>query len=45
MTRAIAGLRSMIEGKEPAGGLQDEPSLKPTTERFLTEPVKSGAPH
>jgi uncharacterized protein YndB with AHSA1/START domain len=44
MTQAIAGLRSMVEGNEPAVGLTEEPTRKPSTGRFLTEPVKSGAP-
>jgi Protein of unknown function (DUF2652) len=43
MTQAIAGLRSMVEGKEPAIGAVEEPTLKPSTGRFLTEPVKSAA--
>ena len=43
MTRAIAGLRAMIEGKEPTVDQMEEPALKPSTGRFLTEPVKSGA--
>ena len=43
MTRAIAGLRTMIEGKEPTVDQMEEPALKPSTGRFLTEPVKSGA--
>jgi hypothetical protein len=45
MTAAIARLRSMAEGKEPAiGSVAEEPALKLSTGRFLTEPVKSGAP-
>jgi uncharacterized protein YndB with AHSA1/START domain len=43
MTKAIAGLRSMVEGAQPAVGEVEEPPLKPSTGRFLTEPVKSGA--
>jgi hypothetical protein len=43
MTRAIAGLQSMVEGKHPSFGAVEEPTLKPSTGRFLTEPVKSGA--
>jgi hypothetical protein len=43
MTKAIASLRSMVEGKQPAVGAVEEPTLKPSTGRFLTEPVKSGA--
>ena len=41
-TQAIAGLRSMV-GKQTAVGAVEEPPLKPSTGRFLTEPVKSGA--
>ncbi len=44
MNQAIIGLRSMVEGDQPAGGLMEEPALKPSTGRFLTEPVTSGAP-
>ena len=43
MTKAIAGLRSMVEGKLPAVGGVEEPPLKPSTGRFLTEPMKSSA--
>jgi uncharacterized protein YndB with AHSA1/START domain len=43
MTKAIADLRAMVEGKQPAIGAVEEPTLKPSTGRFLTEPVKSGA--
>jgi Protein of unknown function (DUF2652) len=43
MGRAIAGLRSMAEGKQPAAGAVEEPSLKPSTGRFLSEPVKTDA--
>ncbi|HZZ63051.1 MAG TPA: hypothetical protein VFE63_18110 [Roseiarcus sp.] len=42
MTKAIAGLRSMVEGKQSAVGAVEEPTLKPSTGRFLTESVKSG---
>jgi hypothetical protein len=34
----------MAEGNQPIVGLTEEPTLKPSTGRFLTEPVKSGAP-
>jgi hypothetical protein len=44
MTEAIAGLRSMVEGNQPIVGLAEEPTRKPSTGRFLTEPVKSAAP-
>jgi hypothetical protein len=43
MTEAIAGLRSMAEGEQPAVDALEEPTLKPLTGRFLTEPVKAGA--
>jgi hypothetical protein len=43
MTQAIAGLRSMVEGKQPGVSAVEEPPLKPSTGRFLTEPVKSDA--
>ena len=43
MARAIAGLRSMAEGQQPADGALEEPALTPSTGRFLSEPVKSGA--
>jgi hypothetical protein len=43
MKKAIADLRSMVEGKQPAIGEAEEPTLKPSTGRFLSEPVKSGA--
>ena len=35
-------MRSLVEGKQPAVGAEEEPTLKPSTGRFLTEPVKSG---
>jgi uncharacterized protein YndB with AHSA1/START domain len=44
MTKTIAGLRSLAEGKQAAVGALDEPTLKSSTGRFLTEPLKSGAP-
>jgi uncharacterized protein YndB with AHSA1/START domain len=43
MTQAIIGLRSMVEGKQPSVDAVEEPTLKLSTGRFLTEPVKSGA--
>ena len=43
MTKAIADLRSMVEGKQFAVGAVEEPALKPSTGRFLTEPVISAA--
>jgi uncharacterized protein YndB with AHSA1/START domain len=41
MAHAMADLRSMVEAKPPASGAVEEPTLKPSTGRFLTEPVKS----
>jgi uncharacterized protein YndB with AHSA1/START domain len=41
MTKAIADLRSMVEGKQSEVGEVEEPALKLSTGRFLTEPVKS----
>jgi uncharacterized protein YndB with AHSA1/START domain len=43
VTHAIAGLRSMVEGKQTAVSPSEEPTLKLSTGRFLTEPVKLGA--
>ncbi|MBV9288356.1 MAG: DUF2652 domain-containing protein [Hyphomicrobiales bacterium] len=43
MAKAIAGLRSMAEGKQPAVRAVEEPTRKPSIGRFLTEPVKSAA--
>jgi len=43
MTQAIAGLRSMVEGKQPAVDAMEGPTSTRSTGRFLTEPVKSGA--
>ncbi|OKO78729.1 hypothetical protein [Bradyrhizobium sp. NAS96.2] len=42
MTQAVAGLRSMLEGQQPALAVE-EPALTQSGGRFLTEPVKSGA--
>ena len=42
MTKAVGDLRLMVEGKQPAVGAVEEPTLKPSTGRFLTEPLKSG---
>ncbi|UGY15586.1 DUF2652 domain-containing protein [Bradyrhizobium septentrionale] len=44
MTQAIAGLRSMLEGKQPVSDAVEEPALTRSSGRFLTDPVKSGAP-
>ena len=41
MNRAIASLRSMAEGGQPPADAVEEPTMKPSTGRFLTEPVKS----
>jgi uncharacterized protein YndB with AHSA1/START domain len=43
MAEAMTGLRSMVEDKQPAFSALEEPTLKPSTGRFLTEPVKSSA--
>jgi uncharacterized protein YndB with AHSA1/START domain len=43
MEKAIADLRSMVEGKPPADGEAEEPTLKPSTGRFLSEPMRSGS--
>ena len=43
MTKAIAGLRSMLEGKQPVLDAVEDPALTRSGGRFLTEPVKSGA--
>jgi hypothetical protein len=42
MTKAIAGLRSMVEGEHRSVAAAVEPPLKPSAGRFLTDPVKSG---
>lgn len=43
LTKAIANLRPMLEGQPTSSAVIGEPPLLPTSERFLTEPVKSGA--
>ncbi|HLH51281.1 MAG TPA: SRPBCC family protein [Roseiarcus sp.] len=43
MNKAIAGLRSVAEGNQPAVHALDEPMLKRSRGRFLAEPVGSGA--
>ncbi|HXZ18268.1 MAG TPA: DUF2652 domain-containing protein [Roseiarcus sp.] len=40
MTKAIAGFRALAEAKPPAVGGMEEPPLKRSPGRFLTEPVK-----
>ena len=42
MTLAVAGLRSMLEGKQPVDAVE-EPALTRSSGRFLSEPVKSDA--
>lgn len=42
MTQAMAGLRSMLEDKQPADDAMEEPMPMRSSGRFLTEPVKSG---
>jgi hypothetical protein len=44
MEKAIAGLRSMVEGNQSAVDAVEEPTLKPSSGRFLSAPVKSAAP-
>jgi hypothetical protein len=34
----------MLEGKQPASDAMEEPALTRSSGRFLTDPVKSGAP-
>mgnify|MGYP006932323139 FL=1 len=43
MTQAMAGLRSMVEGGQPGLDAMAEPAPAPSSGRFLTEPVKTGA--
>jgi Protein of unknown function (DUF2652) len=43
LTKAIENLRLMLEGQQSSIAVIDEPPLMPSNERFLTEPVKSGA--
>jgi uncharacterized protein YndB with AHSA1/START domain len=43
MTKTIAVLRSMVEGKQPAVGPVEEPTMTSSAGRFLTGPVKSSA--
>ena len=40
MTKAIETLRLMLEGQQTSIAVIDEPPLRPSNERFLTEPVK-----
>src|SRR5271169_5371054 len=40
ITKAIGNLRAMLEGQQTSVALIDEPPLVPSSERFLTEPVK-----
>ena len=42
MDRAMAHLRSMVEGGRPAVSAMEEPALTPSSGRFLAEPVKAG---
>ncbi|QOZ29935.1 DUF2652 domain-containing protein [Bradyrhizobium sp. CCBAU 51753] len=44
MTAGIARLRTMVEGRQFASSTAvEEPTMQPSTGRFLTEPVKSSA--
>jgi hypothetical protein len=43
MNKAIAGLRSLAEGKQPAVDATEEPALTRLRGRFLAEPMGSGA--
>jgi uncharacterized protein YndB with AHSA1/START domain len=43
VTKGIEGLRSILENGEPALAMIEEPALKPSAGRFLTDPVKPGA--
>jgi uncharacterized protein YndB with AHSA1/START domain len=45
MTAAIEKLRQMLDGQTSSIAMIDEPPLKPSNERFLTEPLKSSAAH
>ncbi len=40
VTAGIAKLRAILAGQPPSAAVIDEPPLLPTSERFLTEPVK-----
>lgn len=44
LTPALAKLRTMLEG-QALGAATDEPPLKPSNGRFLSEPVTAGAMH
>ena len=44
MAKAIAGFRALAEATPPAVDAVEEPPLKRSAGRFLSEPVKSGAP-
>ncbi|HEY1749004.1 MAG TPA: DUF2652 domain-containing protein [Xanthobacteraceae bacterium] len=40
VTKGIATLRQLLEGQQASAAVIDEPALKSSNERFLTEPVK-----
>jgi hypothetical protein len=40
ITKAIGNLRLILEGQQTSVAVIDEPPLMPSSERFLTEPVK-----
>ena len=43
ITKAIGNLRLMLEEQQTSLSVIDEPPLIASSERFLTEPVKSSA--
>ena len=43
ITKAIVNLRPMLEEQQTSPSVIDEPPLLASSERFLTEPVKSSA--
>ena len=40
VTKGIETLRQLLEGQQTSVAVIDEPALKSSNERFLTEPVK-----
>jgi len=40
LTKAIETLRRILEKEQTSVAVIDEPPLKPSNERFLTEPIK-----
>jgi hypothetical protein len=43
ITKAMGNLRLMLEGHQTSPSVMEEPPLIASSERFLTEAVKSGA--